>query len=69
MPAWDKMYRELGRPQPKVLPVHQTLKTVILRGWKNPERKVLKPKTWKRSFPFGEEEEKFFKTPKLDAAL
>lgn len=32
------------------------------------ERKVLKLKTWKRRFPFGEEEEKFFKIPKLDAA-
>lgn len=66
----DKMYRGLGKPQSRVFPVHQALKEVILREWKDPERKVLRLKTWKRRFPFGEEEEqKFFKTPKLDAAL
>lgn len=68
--ARDKMYRGLGKPQSRVFPVHQALKEVILREWKDPERKVLRLKTWKRRFPFGEEEEqKFFKTPKLDAAL
>lgn len=66
----DQMYRGLVRPQSKVLWVHQTFKEVILRKRKDPERKILKLKTWKRSYPFGEEEEdKFFKTPKLDATL
>ncbi|PIO33081.1 hypothetical protein AB205_0036730 [Aquarana catesbeiana] len=54
--ARDKMYRGLGKPQSRVFPVHQALKEVILREWKDPERKVLRPKTWKRRFPFGEEE-------------
>ncbi|PIO27309.1 hypothetical protein AB205_0197690 [Aquarana catesbeiana] len=62
--ARDKMYRGLGKPQSRVFPVHQALKEVILREWKDPEREVLRLKTWKRRFPFGEEEQqKFFKTP------
>lgn len=67
--ARNKMYRGLGKPQSRVFPVHQTLKEVIVREWKDPERKVLKLNTWKKRFPFGEEEETVFKTPKLDAAL
>lgn len=67
MLTWDKIYRALGKPQSKVFTVLQTLKEDILREWKDPERKALKLKTWKSSFPFGEEEEeKFFKIPNMD---
>lgn len=68
--AQDRMYRGLIKPQARVLPVHSALKEVILREWKEPERRLLKYKTWKRRCPFSEEnEEKFFKTPRLDASL
>ncbi|XP_077329997.1 uncharacterized protein LOC143964168 [Lithobates pipiens] len=68
--AQDKMYRGLIKPQTRVLPVHPALKDIILREWKDPEKRLLKYKTWKRRCPFTEEdEEKFFKTPRLDASL
>lgn len=53
------------RPQPRAIPVHPALKEVILG-----ERKLLKYKTWKRRCPFKQEDEdKFFKSPRLDAFL
>lgn len=67
--AQNKMYRGLVKPQARVLLVHSALKVIILREWKEPERKLLKYKTWKCRCPFKEEDEKFFKTPRLDASL
>lgn len=60
--AQNRMYRGLVKPQSRVLPIHQALKDIILREWKEPERKLLlKCKTWKRRCPFKEEEdERFF---------
>lgn len=66
----DRMYRGLVKSQSKVIPIHQALKDIILKEWKEPERKLLKFKTWKRRCPFKDEkEERFFKTPKLGASL
>lgn len=69
--AQNRIYRGLIRPQSKVLPMHQSLKDIILREWKEPERKVLRFKTWNCRCPLEEEEEeeKFFESPKLDASL
>ncbi|XP_040195312.1 lamina-associated polypeptide 2, isoforms alpha/zeta-like [Rana temporaria] len=66
----DRMYQGLAKPQPKVIPVHQSLKDIVLREWAEPEKKLLRYKTWKRRCPFKEElENTLFKTPKLDASL
>lgn len=43
--AQDKMYRGLVKPQARVLPVHSALKDIILREWKELEKKLLKYKT------------------------
>ena len=66
----DRLYQGLVKAQSKAIPVHQSLKDIILREWADPEKKILKYKTWKRRCPFKEEEEsKFFKIPRLDAPL
>ncbi|XP_040192736.1 uncharacterized protein LOC120926675 isoform X2 [Rana temporaria] len=66
----DRLYQGLLKPQAKAIPVHQSLKDIILREWAEPEKRLLRYKTWKRRCPFKEEEEsRFFKVPRLDAPL
>ena len=57
----DRLYQGLIKSQFKTIPVHQSIKDIILREWADPDKRLFRYKTWKRRCPFSEEEEsKFF---------
>ena len=68
--AQHKVYRGLRKSQCGVFPLHQSLKDLVLQEWREPERMIVRQKTWKRRFPFHQtDEETFFKLPRLHVAL
>ncbi|XP_068108314.1 uncharacterized protein [Hyperolius riggenbachi] len=66
----DDIYKGLIVQTMKVFPIHDSIKELIRSQWKDPEKRFFVPRSFKRRFPFKEEEESpWTKCPKLDAAL
>lgn len=66
----DRMFSGLDERKKKVFPVHQSIKKLITKEWSNPERKLFLSKSFKRKYPFEEEDAgSWDKVPKVDAPV
>lgn len=66
----DRVFEGLGGKKKRFFPLHKTVKDLIQREWKNPERKAFFSKSQKRKYPFEEEgTTSWDRAPKLDGAI
>ncbi|XP_069833883.1 lamina-associated polypeptide 2, isoforms alpha/zeta-like [Dendropsophus ebraccatus] len=63
----DKMFESLAPRRKKVFPIHQTMKDLIEREWKKPDKKFFVPRAMKRKYPFDETEtDRWDRAPMID---
>lgn len=66
----DRIFEGLGSRRKRTFPIHRSIKDLIQREWKYPDRKVYFPRSNKRKYPFEEgETSSWDRAPKLDGAL
>lgn len=66
----DKMFEGLEAKRKRTFPVHKSIKGLIQREWKHPDKGMFSARTLKRKYPFEEQDSaSWVRAPKIDVPV